>query len=105
MVVIYFCFTGIHNGTCKAIEKTLGRELIWLPCRHHIFEIVLRGAFEVYWPVSSGPNVPMFGRFKKFWDDIDITNYKSGIEDTVVSNIISNKKDEISSFITKSLQV
>ncbi|XP_074100039.1 uncharacterized protein LOC141528081 [Cotesia typhae] len=28
--------TGIHNGTCKAIEKTLGRELIWLPCRHHI---------------------------------------------------------------------
>ncbi|XP_074105300.1 uncharacterized protein LOC141531392 [Cotesia typhae] len=56
--------TGIHNGTCKAIEKTLGRELIWLPCRHHIFEIILRSAFEVYWPVSSGPNVPMFGRFK-----------------------------------------
>ncbi|XP_074113966.1 uncharacterized protein LOC141537025 [Cotesia typhae] len=48
--------TGIHNGTCKAIEKTLGRELIWLPCRHHIFEIILRSAFEVYWPVSSGPN-------------------------------------------------
>ncbi|XP_074106891.1 uncharacterized protein LOC141532455 [Cotesia typhae] len=51
--------TGIHNGTCKAIEKTLGRELIWLPCRHHIFEIILRSAFEVYWPVSSGPNVPI----------------------------------------------
>ncbi|XP_074106832.1 uncharacterized protein LOC141532401 [Cotesia typhae] len=74
--------TGIHNGTCKAIEKTLGRELIWLPCRHHIFEIILRSAFEVYWPVSSGPNVPMFGRFKKSWDEINKTNYKSGIEDT-----------------------
>ncbi|XP_044575089.1 uncharacterized protein LOC123258888 [Cotesia glomerata] len=97
--------TGIHNGTCKEIERILGRELIWLSCRHHIFEIVLRGAFEVFWPVSSGPNVQMFGRFKKFWDDIDITNYKSGVEDAVVADIISNKKDEISSFITKSLQV
>ncbi|XP_074114153.1 uncharacterized protein LOC141537206 [Cotesia typhae] len=97
--------TGIHNGTCKEIEKILGRELIWLSCRHHIFEIVLRGAFEVFWPVSSGPNVQMFGRFKKFWDDIDITNYKSGVEDAVVADIISNKKDEISSFITKSLQL
>ncbi|XP_074109076.1 uncharacterized protein LOC141533883 [Cotesia typhae] len=58
--------TGIHNGTCKEIEKILGRELIWLSCRHHIFEIVLRGAFEVFWPVSSGPNVQMFGRFKNF---------------------------------------
>ncbi|XP_074096106.1 uncharacterized protein LOC141525489 [Cotesia typhae] len=48
--------TGIHNGTCKEIEKILGRELIWLSCRHHIFEVVLRGAFEVFWPVSSGPN-------------------------------------------------
>ncbi|XP_039965874.1 uncharacterized protein LOC120778196 [Bactrocera tryoni] len=35
--------TGIHNGTCKAIEKTLERELI---CRHHIFEIILRSAIE-----------------------------------------------------------
>ncbi|XP_074105378.1 uncharacterized protein LOC141531440 [Cotesia typhae] len=84
--------TGIHNGTCKVIEKTLGRELIWLLCRHHIFEIILRSAFEVYWPVSSGPNVPMFGRFKKSWDEINKTNYKSGIEDTVVADIILDKK-------------
>ncbi|XP_074111084.1 uncharacterized protein LOC141535159 [Cotesia typhae] len=57
---------GIHHGTCKEIEKALGKELIWLPCRHHIYEIILRSAFEVYWPVSSGPNVPIFGRFKNF---------------------------------------
>ncbi|XP_074106360.1 uncharacterized protein LOC141532085 [Cotesia typhae] len=58
--------TGIHHGTCKEIEKALGKELIWLPCRHHIYEIILRSAFEVYWLVSSGPNVPIFGRFKNF---------------------------------------
>ncbi|XP_074109348.1 uncharacterized protein LOC141534110 [Cotesia typhae] len=40
--------TGIHHGTCKEIEKALGKELIWLPYRHHIYEIILRSAFEVY---------------------------------------------------------
>ncbi|XP_074026395.1 uncharacterized protein isoform X1 [Leptinotarsa decemlineata] len=94
--------TGVHNGTCKAIEKSLGKDLIWLPCRHHIFEIILKSAFEVYWPVTSGPNVPMFGRFTKSWDEIDKTNYKSGID---IADIVSDQKNEISSLITQSLQV
>ncbi|XP_074101089.1 uncharacterized protein LOC141528769 [Cotesia typhae] len=91
--------TGIHHGTYKEIEKALGKELIWLPCRHHIYEIILRSAFEVYWPVSSGPNVPIFGRFKKFWDTFDKTKYKSGVEDSIVANIITNEKNNLSSFI------
>ncbi|XP_074100045.1 uncharacterized protein LOC141528084 [Cotesia typhae] len=96
---------GIHHGTCKEIEKALGKELIWLPCRHHIYEIILRSAFEVYWPVSSGPNVPIFGRFKKFWDTFDKTKYKSGVEDSIVANIITNEKNNLSSFIKRYLQV
>lgn len=55
--------------------------------------------------MSSGPNVPMFGRFQKSWDQIDKTNYKIGIEDTVVANILSDRKNEISTFIRQSLQV
>ncbi|XP_044579240.1 uncharacterized protein LOC123261589 [Cotesia glomerata] len=97
--------TGIHHGTCKEIEKALGKELIWLPCRHHIYEIILRSAFEVYWPVSSGPNVPIFGRFKKFWDTFDKTKYKSGVEDSIVANIITNEKNNLSSFIKRYLQL
>ncbi|GBP55207.1 hypothetical protein EVAR_36789_1 [Eumeta japonica] len=96
--------TGIHNGTCVEIEKALGRELIYLPCRHHIYELILKSAFEVYWPTSSGPNVPIFGRFKKKWDEIDKTNYKAGIEDSKVANVVLSKKNEISSFITQCLQ-
>ncbi|XP_044579677.1 uncharacterized protein LOC123261880 [Cotesia glomerata] len=38
--------TGIYKGTCVLIEKELGRKLVWLPCRHHIMEIILRD-FEV----------------------------------------------------------
>ncbi|XP_044591358.1 uncharacterized protein LOC123269562 [Cotesia glomerata] len=97
--------TGIHNGTCVEIEKALGRELIYLPYRHHIYELILRSAFEVYWPTSSGSNVPIFGRFKKKWDEIDKTNYKAGIEDPKVANVVLSKKNEISFFITQCLQL
>ena len=31
--------SGIHNGTAKLIEENLGRKLLYLACRHHIFEI------------------------------------------------------------------
>ncbi|GBP52030.1 hypothetical protein EVAR_97500_1 [Eumeta japonica] len=54
--------------------------------------------------VNTGPNVPIFGRFKKKWDEIDKTNYKAGIEDSKVANVVLSKKNEISSFITQCLQ-
>ncbi|KAK0073982.1 hypothetical protein PV325_008930 [Microctonus aethiopoides] len=41
------------------------RELVYLPCRHHILEIVLRGVFEYYWSGTSGPKTPIFSRFLK----------------------------------------
>lgn len=59
----------------------------------------------MYWPVSSGPNVPIFGRFNKFWDTVDKTKYKSGVEDTIVANIVTNEKNHLSTFITRYLQV
>lgn len=59
----------------------------------------------MYWPVSSGPNVQIFGRFKKFWDPVDKTKYKSGVEDTIVTNIVMNDKKDLSTFITRYLQV
>ncbi|XP_074101902.1 uncharacterized protein LOC141529299 [Cotesia typhae] len=80
--------TGIRNGACVLVEKALSRKLLYLPCRHHIFEIVLRSAFEVYWPASSGPNVPIYQRFKKKWDEIDQSNFTAGICDKKVLWII-----------------
>ncbi|XP_074107200.1 uncharacterized protein LOC141532646 [Cotesia typhae] len=89
--------TGIHNGTCKAIEKTLGRELIWLPCRHHIFEIILRSAFEVYWPVSSGPNVPIY---KAHWRLLVIDKIENTLELIDPYERTTDVKRVLKSFIT-----
>lgn len=100
-----FFVVGIHNGTCVLIEKILGRKLVWLPCRHHVLEIVLRGVFEVFWNTTSGPNVPIFLRFKKGWDDIDQTKYKSGLEDENVASALIDDKIKIINFINNCLQV
>ena len=36
---------GINTGACTLIEKALGRELVWVACRHHIIGVVLSSVF------------------------------------------------------------
>ena len=38
--------TGRLNGACVLLEKKLDRDLLYLPCRHHIYELVLKAVFE-----------------------------------------------------------
>ncbi|XP_044574723.1 uncharacterized protein LOC123258646 [Cotesia glomerata] len=97
--------TGIHHGAGVELEKILKRKLIWLPCRHHVIELVIKGVFEAYWPVQSGPNVPFFNRFKIGWNKINTSKYNAGINDKIVANILLNKKDELLSFIDNYSQV
>lgn len=87
------------------IEKELKRKLVWLPCRHHVMEIILRGVFEIYWSTTSGPNVPIFGRFKNSWDKLDQSKYKNGMEDEAVADILTNERAETVTFINNCLQV
>lgn len=58
--------TGINNGAGVLLEKKLGRNLLSLACRHHVYEIVLRKVFETKLLPSSAPDVPFFERFAKF---------------------------------------
>lgn len=32
--------TGRLNGACVLIEQKLGKDLLWLACRHHVLEVV-----------------------------------------------------------------
>lgn len=105
LIYNFFLLVGIHKGTCVLIEKELNRKLVWLPCRHHVMEIILRGVFEVYWNTTSGPNVPIFGRFKNSWDKLDQSKYKSGMEDEIVANILMNERAETVEFINNCLKV
>ncbi len=48
-------------------------------CRHHIFELLLASSFTVALKdVSSGPDIQLFVKFKKYWSQIDTSCLESG---------------------------
>ena len=52
------------------LEQKLETDILYMPCKHHIYEIVLAAAFETKYPGSSGPNIKTFDEFKKNWSNI-----------------------------------
>lgn len=81
--------TGQHNGAGMLLERKLERSLLWLPCRHHIAEILLRAVFEIYFGKSSGPEVVIFERFSREWNTFNLKDFKIGIMDEEVQRAIS----------------
>lgn len=102
------------------------------PCRHHIFEIILRAVFDVKMGASSSPIALLFTRFQEKWrkllhlstdilsilkniliynkydfkwfiGDIDIKNYKSAEDDDIL-NFRTNVSAEVLNFCTQQLQ-
>lgn len=65
--------SGLVNGACTLIEQKLGRPVLHLACRHHMYELVLEKAFSTCLGVSSGPDIQLFKRFQGGWEFIDRT--------------------------------
>ncbi|KAG0722564.1 hypothetical protein GWK47_044271 [Chionoecetes opilio] len=63
--------TGMVQGACIRIERTLEKPLVWLACRHHILEVVLKDVFEACMGPSSGPNIALFKRLQNRWPIVD----------------------------------
>lgn len=70
--------TGRVNGACTNLEKLFNRDLLYLPCRHHIFELVLRSCFDKLMGATSGPNMALFQRFRETWTKLDKDDYMTG---------------------------
>jgi hypothetical protein len=57
--------SGRLNGACVLLEQKLGRNILFLAYRHHVFEIILQAVFvEAKFAPSSGPDKPLFKRFR-----------------------------------------
>ena len=63
--------TGIHSGACTLLERNLNLNLVWIGCRHHVFEVMLSSVFTAAFGASGGPEVGIFKRFQKQWSTID----------------------------------
>ena len=59
--------TGQYTGACVLPENLLERPLLWLACRHHIFEVLLSDVFTTCMGPSSGPDILLFKHFRSTW--------------------------------------
>lgn len=65
---------GLKGGAAAIFEQILNRNILYLPCRHHIHEIISSAAFTAKLPGTSGPNNPIFLRLRTEWDEIQSKN-------------------------------
>src|SRR6218665_2545022 len=52
--------TGRKNGACALLQQKLGKDFLWLACRHHIHEVLCGDVLKALFGKSSGPNVELF---------------------------------------------
>lgn len=97
--------TGVNNGAAYLLEKKLGRKLLFLPCRHHISELLVRSVFELNFGKTSGPEVLLFNRFAKFWKNIEPGNFTKGtLDEVVLHNLPSSQFEYLKSFCLNALK-
>lgn len=97
--------TGDKSGACVHLQNNIDRKLLLhFACRHHIYELLLRTAFESKFGKSSGPDVPIFERFVKNWKNLNQKSFKNGLEDPIVRSKISDEEcDAIKNFCHQKL--
>ena len=95
---------GSRNGAAVILEQLLDCDLLYLACRHHIFEIILKSCYEAKLPGTTGPDVELFKSFKSNWVNLDKTKYKSGLAGKRLNKKLSSKILEIDKFIQEYLK-
>lgn len=96
--------SGQYNGAAAILERLFERCLLMLPCRHHMYEIMLRGAYEANFGVTTGPSPSIFDRFESVWNNIDQTQYEPGIRNVFIRNNLQGVSDDIITFCRTELQ-
>jgi len=56
---------GPFGGVCVLLENKIGRELLWLACRHHVLELILSKVFTLCCGPSSSPYIPIFQEIQR----------------------------------------
>lgn len=103
--VIGMCFdttaanTGRKQGACTVLENRLGRNLLWLACRHHMFEVLLADVFKICFGPSTGPDILLFKRFREGWSRLNHHELKSGEVPLIVAT------ENVKSFIHEHLNL
>ena len=65
--------TGVFKGAATYLEIDLDSKLLWLACRHHIFELILVAAWTATFGSSKSKDNLEFKKFQGTWNTIDRT--------------------------------
>ena len=63
--------TGKHAGCCISIELALGRSIMWLACRHHVYEIHVKHVAYHINSARTSPSDALCVRFQKEFSSFD----------------------------------
>ena len=99
--------TGHRSGACTLIKQKLEKDVLNLPCRHHIVELIIGAAFEKVTAAStasSGPDIRIFKQFQKQWQCIDHDQFAPASTDISVEAQVAPYRSDLVDFIHKQLQ-
>ena len=65
--------TGVHKAACTILQDLLGRQLLWLACRHHLLELVLKATFQELFGDTTRPEESFFKFLKPQWSTLDLS--------------------------------
>jgi hypothetical protein len=96
--------TGLSIGACTLLDKSLGSNLVWIPCRHHVSEIILSSVFAVALGPTGGPDVQLFKRFQKQWPAINKEHFTTGSDTLFNSDELIRLREEMSGYYSEALK-
>lgn len=72
----YFLKHGRAQGGCVILQGLLERKILWLPCHHHILELLLQGAYHEVFGEGKSLTVTLFKipQDPFTWNSLDLTD-------------------------------
>ena len=64
--------TGAEHGACRQLEMWLETPILYLACRHHVYELHVKRVVQEMTGLTKDPGVPLFRRLKKEWHTLNI---------------------------------
>lgn len=90
--------SGRWSGAAVLLERKLGKNLLKLACRHHIYEVILKAVFDNKFGKTTAHTVPIFQRFREKWSTIDTSKFKPGIQDDIIRDRLDVVKADVVEF-------
>ncbi|XP_046640233.1 uncharacterized protein LOC124322409 [Daphnia pulicaria] len=97
--------TGKHAGSCISLESALGRSIMWLACRHHVYEIHVKHVSDHINGARNSPSDSLCVRFQKDFNSLDkSTEDLEMLDHSELSNDLENLASSVIEWGTRILE-